>query len=57
MRCSPVRLRGGLAEACHAAMVAGLEAGAAGAAREALARDIETAASFILSRGILRPAR
>ena len=57
MRSSPVRLRVGLAEACHAAMVAGLEAGAADAARAALAKDIATAASFILSRGILRPAR
>jgi DNA-binding GntR family transcriptional regulator len=53
MRGSPERLHIGLAEACHAAMLAGLEAGAGARARAALEKDIRTAASFIQARGIL----
>jgi DNA-binding GntR family transcriptional regulator len=53
MRASPERLQMGQAEACHAAMVAGLQAGSARTARLALEKDIRTAAAFILSRGIL----
>ena len=53
MRASPQRLQMGFAEACHAAMVAGLEERASGKARSALERDIRTASAFIRSRGVL----
>ena len=53
MRASPQRLQMGFAEACHAAMLAGLEQGSGSKARAALERDIRTAAAFIRSRGIL----
>lgn len=53
MRDSPQRLQMGQAEACHASLIRGLEARSASVARKALERDIQTAASFILSRGIL----
>ena len=53
MRASPERLQMGQAEACHGAMLRGLQASSARMARSALEKDIQTAASFILSRGIL----
>ena len=53
MRGSPERLHVGQAEACHAAMVAGLEVRSGARARAALEKDIRTAASFIRSRGVL----
>lgn len=53
MRASAQRLRIGGAEACHAALVAGLAARSPARAREALERDIRMAAVFILERGIL----
>lgn len=58
MRASLQRLQVGQAEACHAALVAGLEAHSGARARAALENDIRTAASFILSRGVLfRPQK
>ncbi len=53
MRATEQRLSMGGAEACHAAMVAGLAARSASQARAALERDIRLAARFILQRGIL----
>lgn len=53
MRASAQRLSMGGAEACHAAMVAGLRDRSPAQAREALERDIRLAAVFILQRGIL----
>lgn len=53
MRASAQRLGMGGAEACHAALVAGLAARSPARAREALERDIRLAAVFILNRGIL----
>ena len=53
MRGSPQRLSMGGAEACHAAMVAGLAERSPARARAALERDIRMAAAFILKRGIL----
>jgi DNA-binding GntR family transcriptional regulator len=58
MRASPQRLQIGLAEACHAAMLAGLEERSPAMARAALEKDIRTAASFIRGRGVLfKPAQ
>lgn len=53
MRGSAQRLGMGGAEACHAAIVAGLAARSPARARAALERDIRQAAIFILNRGIL----
>ena len=53
MRGSAQRLGMGGAEACHAALVAGLAARSPVQARAALERDIRLAAIFILNRGIL----
>lgn len=53
MRASAQRLGMGGAEACHAALVAGLAARSPARARSALESDIRLAAIFILNRGIL----
>ena len=47
------RLRGGVAARCHAAMLAAVERGDAGAARGALHQDIGNTAAFIEARGVL----
>ena len=52
MRDSPQRLRIGGAEACHGALVAGLEARCGATARAALEDDIRTAAASIRGRGV-----
>ncbi len=57
MRSSPQRLRTGLADACHLALVAALEAGSGARARAAVQRDIRAAARFILQRGVLPDGR
>jgi DNA-binding GntR family transcriptional regulator len=53
MRSSAPRLRIGAAERCHANLLAAIEARRARAARVALTTDIEGAAAFIESRGVL----
>ena len=50
LRGKPGRFAAG-SVACHAALLAALEAGDADAARAALTRDIETAAAYILAEG------
>lgn len=54
MRARAERLRIGAAERCHAQLLAAIELGRPAAARAALAADIEGAAAFIESRGVLR---
>jgi DNA-binding GntR family transcriptional regulator len=53
MRSSAPRLRIGAAERCHADLLAAIEARTARDARVALTADIEGAAAFIESRGVL----
>jgi DNA-binding GntR family transcriptional regulator len=53
MRSSAPRLRIGAAERCHADLLAAIEARKARDARIALAADVEGAAAFIESRGVL----
>jgi DNA-binding GntR family transcriptional regulator len=53
MRSSAPRLRIGAAERCHADLLAAIEERKARAARGALTADIEGAAAFIESRGVL----
>ena len=53
MRSSAARLRIGAAERCHGELLAAIEQGSARKARTALAADIEGAAAFIESRGVL----
>lgn len=53
MRSSAARLRIGAAESCHAQMLAAIEQGKPREAKAALAADIEGAAAFIESRGVL----
>jgi len=53
MRSSAARLRIGAAERCHAQLLAAIERGRVRDARAALVADIEGAADFIESRGVL----
>lgn len=53
LRASPERLRTGGAVACHAELLNAIVARDAEAARMALAKDIQNAADYILSRGRL----
>nr|WP_273542485.1 FCD domain-containing protein [Szabonella alba] len=55
LRASPERLQKGQAVACHAAALAAIRAGDAEGARAAIARDIASAAEFIIARGCLAP--
>ncbi len=47
------RLRSGVAAHCHAQLLAAIEHGDAGAARQALQEDIGSTAAFIEARGVL----